>query len=52
MTNKILGRLTIRFSEDLISWIKAKAKDNSRSMNGELVEIVKKAKEKEETEKA
>ncbi len=51
MSDEIM-RSQYRFPKKLIEWVKAKAKNNSRSMNGELVEIVKKAKEKEEMQKS
>lgn len=40
----------IRFPRSLRDWLKNTAKENSRSMNGELVEIVKKAQKKKEEE--
>ena len=39
---------SIRIPEYLKEWIKSKAKNNSRSVNGELVEMMKKIKEKED----
>jgi hypothetical protein len=51
MNDEII-RSQYRFPKKLIEWVKGKAKDNSRSMNGELVEIVKQAKEKEEVQKS
>ena len=48
MSNEKKGRLTIRFPEQLIIWVKNQAKGKNRSMNGQIVEIVRKEMEKEE----
>ena len=41
-------RTQIRLPKYLRDWLMGKAKDNSRSMNGEIVELMKQAKEKQE----
>lgn len=42
MDNQV--RVTTRFPKDIAEWLKAMAKDQSRSMNGQLVEVLKQAK--------
>lgn len=37
-------RVTTRFPKDVADWLKAMAKEQSRSMNGQLVEVLRKAK--------
>ena len=50
-----LRKLTLRIPSKLQKWVKQEGKNNSRSMNGEIVELLKKAKEqaeqREETQK-
>ena len=50
MKNKVV-RSQYRLPINLRDWLKRKAESNNRSMNGELVELMQKAKENEETEK-
>ena len=45
-----MKNLTLRIPVALRDWLKQQAKDNSRSMNGEIVELMKQAKEKQEKE--
>jgi len=41
-------RFSITLSQEFYYWLKQQAKQKSRSMNGEIVELLKKAKEKAE----
>jgi len=41
-------RTQVRIPVDVHQWLTGRAKQNSRSMNGELVDILKKAKEADE----
>ena len=45
-------RFSVPLSMDVYNWIKEKAKNNSRSMGGEINLLMKKAKEREESKKA
>ena len=45
--NKVI-RSQYRIPANLVVWLKEKASCNSRSLNGELVELLKKAKQEEE----
>lgn len=47
MEDKI-SRFTLRVPTELIEWLKASAKDQSRSLNGQVVEFMKKMKEEQE----
>ena len=49
---KKMESMLVRIPAELKGWLKQKAKENTRSMTGELIELMKKAKEKEEAEKA
>ena len=42
------NRFSITLPANFYSWIKEQAKDNSRSMSGEILELVKQAKEAKE----
>ncbi|MDG9885399.1 Arc family DNA-binding protein [Pseudomonas sp. GD04058] len=39
-----LSRTQVRFPGDLMVWVKQQAKEQGRSMNAQLVEIIKQAK--------
>lgn len=41
-------RTQVRLPEDVADWLKAKAKGQSRSMNGQLVEFLRKLKREDE----
>jgi len=41
-------RSQYRIPASLVAWLKEKARCNSRSLNGELIELMKKAKQEEE----
>ncbi len=43
-----MKNFTLRLPDLLRDWIKEKAESNNRSMNGELIAMIKKAKEKQE----
>ncbi|MEH6565554.1 MAG: Arc family DNA-binding protein [Halopseudomonas sp.] len=45
-------RATTRLPVDVADWLKAKAKEQSRSMNGQLVEAVRTLMRKEKNERA
>ncbi len=47
-----LSRTQIRFPGELMDWLKQHAKDQGRSMNAQLVEIVKQAKGGKKNEQA
>lgn len=49
MESKII-KTQIRFPRYLRDWLKKQAKDSNRSMNGEIVELMKQAKEVQEKE--
>lgn len=40
-------RMQIRVPRILRDWLKSRAKDNNRSMNGEIIHLMKKAQEEE-----
>lgn len=42
----------LRLEEDLVQWVKKRAKDGDRSINAELIRIVRKAKEEAAEPKA
>ncbi len=46
-----LSRTQVRFPGDLMDWLKQQAREQTRSMNAQLVEIVKQAKIKSESER-
>ncbi|MNJ21390.1 hypothetical protein D3C77_157400 [compost metagenome] len=46
-----LSRTQIRFPGDLMSWLKQHAKEQGRSMNAQLIEIIKQAKGHTENER-
>ena len=45
-------RSQYRIPAELVVWLKNKALSNSRSLNGELIELIKKEKAREESKKA
>lgn len=47
-----LSRTQVRFPGDLMDWLKQQAKEQGRSMNAQLVEIVKQAKGVRKNEQA
>jgi len=52
MTTKLVIRVQTRYQADIHQWLAEKAKSSNRSLNGQLMEILKKAKEEEEEQKA
>ncbi|MNN17672.1 hypothetical protein D3C76_982040 [compost metagenome] len=46
-----LSRTQVRFPGDLMIWLKQQAKEQGRSMNAQLVEIIKQAKGDSENER-
>ncbi|QGW22915.1 Arc family DNA-binding protein [Stutzerimonas degradans] len=42
-------RVTTRLPKEVAAWLKTVGKDQSRSMNGQLIEVVKKAMREEQT---
>lgn len=49
MTKQVI-RIQTRYQPDLHQWLKDRAKRNNRSLNGELMEVLKQAKEALTTE--
>lgn len=52
MAGKQQKSYPLRLEEDLAKWVKERAKGGDRSINAELVRIVRQAKEEEEKQKA
>lgn len=48
MTTKLVIRTQTRYQPDIHQWLAEKAKSSNRSLNGQLMEILKKAKEAEQ----
>lgn len=46
------ARTQVRFPGDLMEWLKQQAKEQNRSMNAQLVEIIQQAKGKAQNERA
>lgn len=46
------SRYTLRIPTELIAWLKGNAKNQSRSLNGQVVEFMKKMKEEDESKRA
>lgn len=47
-----LSRTQVRFPGELMEWLKQQAREQNRSMNAQLVEIIKQAKGKAKSEQA
>lgn len=47
-----LSRTQIRFPGELMEWLKQQARDQNRSMNAQLVEIIQQARAKAKSEQA
>lgn len=47
-----LARTQVRFPGELMEWLKQQAKEQNRSMNAQLIEIIQQAKGKAKNEQA